>query len=414
VGEEDGSGQQSVASPQHSVFPIYLAGLASWFVPLGIQMVLFSWLATIVLHMNAFYVGIAQVALMAPGIVFLPLGGLVADRGNARRLLLRYHFLYALPPLVLAGVLATGSLSYPLLIAYGLAAGSIGAFAVPTRDALLPMVARGGLPRAVALATALQFFGQLIGIACASRADQLGAVQLLALQAAMVLLGALAVWRLPDPPVHPPTKGAGFWRSIGDGIAEAARSEQMWPVLLLNFGIGVFYVGPFVAVLPLVVRDVYRGAAAEIAYVNLAFWAGTIVAAFAFAGIGRRLIRRGRLVVLTVSGGVLILMAMALHPSFLLLNALCFVWGLGAGTTMTQGRTVLQMAAPPTHRARVMSLFQLGLGGGGPVGAFIAGALATMLGLKMAMILPALAMLLLAASVLVFSRIWSMRTVEVR
>ena len=50
-------------------------------------------------------------------------------------------------------------------------AGAIGAFAIPTRDALLPVVApKGGLPRAVALATALQFGGQLLGIACASTA----------------------------------------------------------------------------------------------------------------------------------------------------------------------------------------------------------------------------------------------------
>src|SRR5215468_10451192 len=326
-----------------SAFPIYLAGLGSWFVPLGIQMVLFSWLAAIVLHMDAFAVGIAQVAVMAPGILFLPLGGLVADRGNARRLLLRYHFFYAVPPLVLALMLMAGQLSYPLLIAYGLAAGSIGAFAVPTRDALLPTVAGGNLPRAVALATALQFLGQLIGIACASQADRLGAVPLLLTHAGLVTLGAIAVWRLPSPPPHPPAEHPSFWRSIADGIAEAARSEQMWPVLLLNFGIGVFYVGPFMAVLPLVVRDIYGGGAAELAYVNLAFWAGTIVAAFAFAGLARHLTRRGRLVVSAVSCGSIILFGMALQPPFLALNALCFVWGLGAGITMTQGRTVLQI-----------------------------------------------------------------------
>ena len=49
---------------------------------------------------------------------------------------------------------------------------------------------------------------------------------------------------------------------------------------------------------------------------------------------------------------------------------------------------------------------------GSPIGAFVAGTLASVLGLKMAMILPALTMLLLIASVLVFSRIWTMRTVE--
>jgi hypothetical protein len=314
--------------------------------------------------------------------------------------------------MVLGAVLAIGGLSYPLLIAYGLAAGSISAFAVPTRDALLPFVAQGNLPRAVALATALQFVGQLIGIAFASQADRVGALPLLAGHAALVLLGAIAVWRLPDPPPHPPVQHPSFWRSIGEGIAEAARSEQIWPVLLLNFGIGVFYVGPFMAVLPLVVRDVYHGGAAEIGYINLAFWAGTIVAAFAFAGLARNLTRRGRLVVGAVSVGALILFCMALQPPFLVMNLLCFIWGLGAGITLTQGRTVLQIVAPPTHRARLMSLFQLGLGGGGPIGAFIAGTLASFLGLKLAMVLPAIAMAVLIAAVLTFSRIWSMRTVE--
>jgi len=395
-----------------SAFPIYLAGLGSWFVPLGIQMVLFSWLAAIVLHMDAFSVGLAQVALMAPGILFLPMGGLAADRGNARRLLLLYHLLYAVPPLVLGAVLAMGGLSYPLLIAYGLAVGSIGAFAVPTRDALLPIVAQGNLPRAVALATALQFVGQLIGIACASQADRIGALPLLVGQSLLVLLGAIAVWRLPNPPPHPPAQHPSFWRSMADGIAEAARSEQIWPVLLLNFGIGVFYVGPFMAVLPLVVRDIYHGGAAEIATVNLAFWAGTIVAAFAFAGLARNLTRRGRLVVCAVSVGALILFCMALQPPFLVMNGLCFVWGLGAGITLTQGRTVLQIVAPPTHRARLLALFQLGLGGGGPIGAFIAGTLASVLGLRLAMVLPALGMTALIVAVLTLSRIWSMRTVE--
>src|SRR5579885_739233 len=237
--------------PRPSAFAAYLAGLGSWFVPLGIQQVLFSWLAAIVLHVDAFQVGIAQMALMAPGMLFLPLGGLVADRGNPRRLLMRYHFFYALPPLVLAGVLASGGLSYPLLIVYGLAAGSIGAFAVPTRDGLLPFVAKGNLPRAVALATALQFGGQLIGIAFASSADRVGPVPLLGLHAALVALGAIAVWRLPDPPPQAPHAPVSFWRSVAEGVSAAAKSDQMWPVLLINFGVGVFYVGPFMAVLPI-------------------------------------------------------------------------------------------------------------------------------------------------------------------
>jgi len=393
-------------------FAAYLTGLGTWFVPLGIQMVLFPWLVAVVLHMDAFAVGVAQMALMAPSLLFLPLGGLAADRGNPRKLLLRYHVLYAIPPMILAGVLSLGGLSYPLLIAYGLAAGSISAFAVPTRDALLPTVAAGNLPRAVALATALQFGGQLVGIACASAADRIGAPPLLILHAALVLLGLVAVWRLPEPKPHPPAEHPGFWRSISAGVSAAAQSEQIWPVLLLNFGVGVFYVGPFMAVLPLVVRDYYHGGSAELSYVNLAFWAATIVAAMAFAALARRLTLRGRLIGLAVMTGAVVLMALATLPPFPVFVALNFVWGIGAGITMTQSRTIIQIVAPPTHRARLLSLFQLGLSGGGPIGAFLAGSIAAVWGNTVALTVPAFAMLLLVALVFFRSRLWSMRTVD--
>ncbi len=329
-------------TPSRSAFPAYLLGLACWFLPLGVQMVLFPWLVAVVLHMDAFAVGVAQAALMAPSLLFLPLGGLIADRGNPRRLLLRYHVLYAAPPLALAIVLLAGGLSYPLLIAYGLTAGAIGAFAIPTRDALLPVVAKSGeLPRAVALVTALQFVGQLLGIACASAADRVGAAPLLLLNAGLLLLGCLAVRRLPDPPPHPPVEHPGFWRSIGEGISVAAKSDQIWPVLLLNFGVGVFYVGPFMAVLPLAVRDNYGGGALELSYVNLAFWAGTIIASIALVALARRLTLRGRLIGFSVTAGAGILVALSTLPPFPVFVALNFVWGLGAGITMTQSRVAV-------------------------------------------------------------------------
>jgi MFS family permease len=395
-----------------SAFAAYLAGLGSRFVPLGIQMVLFPWLVAVVLRMDAFAVGVAQMAIMAPSLLFLPLGGLVADRGNPRKLLLRYHLLYAIPPLILAGVLASDGLSYPLLIVYGMAAGSIGAFAMPTRDALLPIVAGDNLPRAVALATALQFGGQLIGIACASSADRIGAPPLLILQASLVLLGLLAVLRLPEPKPHPPVKHPGFWRSVSEGVSAAAKSEQIWPVLLLNFGVGVFYVGPFSATLPLVVRDSYHGGSADLAYVNLAFWSATIVAAMVFAAFGRRFTLRGRLIALAVAVGAAILLALASLPPFPVFVALNFVWGIGAGITLTQSRTIVQIVAPPTHRARLMSLFQLGLGGGGPIGALLAGSIASVWGTKAALMIPAFAMMAMIAVILARSRLWSMRTVD--
>ncbi|WP_271597759.1 MFS transporter [Bradyrhizobium sp. CCBAU 45384] len=400
-------------SSSRSTLSAYLLGLASWFAPLGVQMVLFPWLVAVVLRMDAFSVGIAQAALMAPGLLFLPLGGLVADRGNPRRLLALYHIIYALPPLALAWMSWKTELSYPLLIGYGVTMGAISAFALPTRDALLPsIVPRAKLPSAVAYVTAMQFVGQLLGIACGSQADRFGAPPLLLANSIVLLLGCVALSWISDPPRDSNPKKGSFWRGVTEGVSEAARSEQIWPVLLLNFGIGLFYVGPFMAVIPLAVRDAYAGSSAELAYTSFAFWAGTIIASMGMASVARRLDLRGRVIVIAVGVGTLVLTGLSTLPPFPVFVALNFLWGIGAGITLTQARTIVQLMAPPSHRARLMSLFQLGMGGGGPIGSLIAGTVCAVWGLSIAMLLPALSMMLLVLLLLVHSQIWTMLTKE--
>ena len=63
-------------------FRWYLGGVASWFTGYGIQMLVFPWLVAVVLREPAQRVGIAQMAMLAPAIVFMLLGGAVADRAD--------------------------------------------------------------------------------------------------------------------------------------------------------------------------------------------------------------------------------------------------------------------------------------------------------------------------------------------
>src|SRR3970282_614214 len=150
-------------------FRWYLGGVAAWFTSFGIQTIVFPWLLHRVLKEAAQRVGTAQMAMMAPAIVFMLLGGAVADRADCRRLLLRYHLLAALAPLALAGIVSAGALGYPSLLGYGIAMGTLGAFVVPARDALLTRVVRRGLERAIAVTSAGQFICQLVGIVVAGR-----------------------------------------------------------------------------------------------------------------------------------------------------------------------------------------------------------------------------------------------------
>lgn len=395
--------------PTDPGFRAYLGGLSAWFVAQGIGMVMVQWLVSDVLRRSAEDLGLVQMCAMGPALLFMLYGGAVADRGDARRQLMICHVLAAMPPLALAVLALTGELDLLVMIIYGAAAGTIAAFAIPARDGLLPRVTRLPMPRAVAIATGMQFLTQLLGIAAAMAADHTGAAPLLIAQGLALLVGVLAIARLrPQPPIRDAGAADG---GLLDGLRVAAREPRIWPVIALIFAIGLFYVAPFVVVLPIAVRDVYGGGSTRLALLNLMFWAGTIAASFAMARFGARLAHRGRAVVLALSMGFVVLGLMALLPPFPVVLALIFVWGTGAGVTMTQGRTIVQMAAPASHRGRVLALFQLGFMGGAPIGAPVVGAIASGHGLTASMLAAAGGMVVVIAIVLATSRIWRERSV---
>lgn len=390
-------------------FRAYLGGLSAWFLAQGIGMVMVQWLVSDVLRRSAEDLGLVQMCAMGPALLFMLYGGAVADRGDARRQLMICHVLAAMPPLVLATLALTGELDMMTMIIYGAATGTIAAFAIPARDGLLPRVTRLPMPRAVALATGMQFLSQLLGIGAAMAADRTGAAPPLIAQGLVLLAGTLAIACLrPQPTMHVAgTKDGG----LVDGLRVAAREPRIWPVIALIFAIGVLYVAPFMVVLPIAVRDVYGGGSMRLALLNLMFWAGTIAASFAMARFGAGLAHRGRAMVLALSMGFVVLALMALLPPFPVVLALIFVWGTGAGVTMTQGRTIVQMAAPASHRGRVLALFQLGFMGGAPIGAPVVGAIASGHGLTVSMLAAALGMVVVVAVVLATSTIWRVRTV---
>jgi hypothetical protein len=69
----------------------------------------------------------------------------------------------------------------------------------------------------------------------------------------------------------------------------------------------------------------------------------------------------------------------------------------------------VQKAAPESHRARVLSLFQLGLMGGAPIGAFLIGYLTAFAGPRAAAVYPAACMLLILAWLWSRSDLWQQR-----
>lgn len=369
-------------------FKWYLTGLCAWYGALGIQLVLFPWLVAVKLNAPADLVGIAQMSIMLPTMLFVLIGGIAADRIDGRTLLMRMHLLSALPPLVLAYCIFAGQFSYWLMIGYAFWMGVNSAFMNPARDAMLNNVVAGGnIQRAVTTATAAQFGVQILGFAAASLADFTGAIPVLLLQSAVVLVGAFTARRLRPAPKTPPKIRQSGLADLADAFSEVWQSPRLTPLLALNLALGVLYLGAFFVLIPLLIRDIHNGTSVDLAIANIAFTIGTIISSVVLIRIGG-LQQRGRAFMLSLFAGGCVLTAIGTGLPLWASYCMILIWGLGAGVAMSMGRTILQEEASAHRRARVLSMYQLAIFGGSPIGSLAMGYAASYLGPEVAFLLP--------------------------
>lgn len=401
----------------HSQFSWYLAGASAWFLAMGIQMVMFTYLVTTVLHGTELQVGLAQMSLTLMSMLLLLFGGNIADQADTRSLLIRCHAIAAVPALVLALVVWTGALRFEWLIVYGLAMGTITAFTMPAREAMLGDVIgddRTRIQRAVTTTIGVTFLCQIAGMLAASLAAITDAALIILLQAAAQLVGVYSSWKLLPSSRHADhahTSEGNPLQRIAAGLREVASSEQLLPINVLTLAIGVLFIGAFLVLLPLILRSEFGATVQQISTIQAAFWGGSILSSVVISRIGN-IVNRGRLIVIAVSNGALILTLISIPAPLFVLYGLVFLWGLGAGVMMSMSRTTVQEYAPPAHRARILSLYQLGFTGGMSVGALFVGLVAHQLGPREATLVPAGLMALVLLWLLTQTKVWSITALK--
>jgi len=101
-----------------------------------------------------------------------------------------------------------------------------------------------------------------------------------------------------------------------------------------------------------------------------------------------------------------VLAAMAAPAPLWIFALICLVWGVGGGVSLIQGRTIVQLEAPESHRARVLAIYQLGFTGGAPIGALAMGYVTALTGPRPAAIYPAAAMIVVLVFLFLRSALW--------
>ena len=392
-----------------SPFFWYMGGHFCWFVISGIQMVLIPAIGLLVLEISPRQLGLAQMAAMLPTMLFMLLGGLLAERRDARLVLSGMQLAALVPPMILGLSFLGDFLSYEIYLLSGFGLGLLMAFILPARDSLLNRIAGGEIQRSVTFAVALQFTGMLTGIALVSLSVYGGFLPFIMIQCLMSVACSYAAYRLPSRAVFRRGARGGAWSEIASGLRMAWRMKDILAVLLLMSSVGVFYIGTFIVILPLMTSMMYQGTAAHLSLIQVLFWTGTILITVAMTRLGV-IVRRGRALSFAIFTGAGVLVVFSFWPPFWLFCACVFVWGLGAGISMSLTRTTVQEEAPESHRARLLSIYNLSFMGGAPIGAYVMGELAQNMALERVVLFPAIGMVMWMVFLLWRTPLWRLRS----
>ncbi|MFT5211801.1 MAG: MFS family permease [Flavobacterium sp.] len=387
----------------------YLLGAGSWFLAYGIQVVTFAWIVTIVLHESAKMVGFAQMAFMIPATLFMLPCGSLADQIGGRRIAIAGHILASTAPLFLIVVTLNDHLNYTMVLLFAMIMGTAQAFITPSRDGLLALVAEGEIQKKVVIVSVVQFGIQLLGFVIASFADQLGVVFILSTQFAALSLGAYSYYKL-EVNFEPPTRLANniihqVIQSVHEGYQTVKSSSAMSAVVAQNIAVGIFFMGAYTVTIPLLIREVYEGSAAEISWINAGNSLGLVTSVIFLMRFGN-IARKGRALLLAQFLGCFALAGGALGFGIISLIMFTYFWGMCGGISMTMSRVIMQEMSPPLQRGRMMAFYSFSFMGSGPFGALFSGYLCEWLDPKQALLISTTLMALVIITIHSRSTLW--------
>ncbi len=337
---------------------------------------------------DAFLVSLAFLAQNLPPLLLGAVAGAAADRVDRRRIVIWVNLGRAIVLGALAGTIATGTVSIPLVLGALFMLGTAETFADVSSNSLLPrVVSREHLGIANArLQGSFILTNQLLAPPIGAFLFVVGMALPFAADAACFALGAVLISRLADPRWDR-DRGAG-----GDAAERRSLRAEMvdgfrWivahpPMRTLAITIVAFNVtfGAAWSVLVLYARDQLAMDAVGFGLITTAVAVGGLIGTSAYGTLERRFslgdIMRVGLLIETATHLVL---ALTRSPAVAL--ATMVVFGAHAFIWNTTSTTVRQRAVPDALLGRVTGVYVVGVYGGMVVGTPIGGLLARELGI---------------------------------
>ena len=348
----------------------YISGQAISLIGTWMQMTAQAWLVLTLTHSSTALGAIVALQTL-PVLLLAPYGGVIADRVDKRKLMIVLQTAMGVQALALGILTVTGAVEVWEIGFLAVLLGINNAFENPSRQSfMLELVGPDHLRNAVSLNSVLVNVARLIGpavagILIATTGEGIcflaNAASFVAVVASLATMDTRAL--NPSPPA-PREKG-----QLREGLRYVRNAPELAVPLVMMAAVGCLTY-EFQVSLPVMARSGLGAGAAGFGFMTAAMGVGAVVGGLMVAARGKTGLRP--LVVASFAFGITVGFA-AIAPTLgLELVALAFVGGASI-SFMSTGNSTLQLAADPTMRGRVMSLWFVAFQGSTPIGGPIIG-----------------------------------------
>jgi MFS family permease len=356
---------------------VWLAALGS---TIGTWMQKFaqSWLVLDLTDSN-FYLGLDDFLSQLPILMFMLIGGVIADRADRRRLLTWSQYVQAFSAFSLAALVFWDAVTIWHVLTLSFVSGLGQAFGGPAYQSLLPsLVPRRDLPNAIAL-NSTQFnlsriLGPTGGTAILASVGMAACFFLNGLSFFLVVI-ALIMIKVP-PPVPQTGPRRDIMTDLRQGLSYV-RGQRLMLTLIALVVVSMALAMPIVTFLPSFAKNVMvnAGGTPETRLsLLMAFQAmGAITGALLIGAVGGKFKHMGRMLLGVQVAMGLIIMGFGWSTIPMVSYALIFCGGIAFMALFSMSFSIVQLAVPEELRGRVVSIYMVAVRGGGPIGALIAG-----------------------------------------
>ncbi|MXX18493.1 MAG: MFS transporter [Dehalococcoidia bacterium] len=326
-------------------------------------------------------VGLIVFALGVPVLFFGLYAGILTDRLDRRLLLFGSQVAGIAITAGAATLVALDTLNFWGIFGLAAVLGLIVAFGMPVRLAIVPSLVR---PERVLNAVTLMNVGQQVALGGAAVSGAIisvgGTEAAFAAQAGLLALGLIALFPLRMPVVRTDVRRS-VREDLREGFAFVVQHAGIRSLMIVLLATALVMAGAFQALLPKIAVDHLGAGPFKASALLTVMLGGNLITSLMLASF-ERVDRAGLFFLITLVVGGILNVSVGLAPWYTIALVIMFLNGLDAGVFVNLNMALIQAHTPNAIMGRVMSIYQMCMAGGMPLGALIAGLMADSVGTR--------------------------------